>query len=135
MNKPKLPVNPARDTKPQRQRRLDYLFYLVEDGYPVCSATKMAGVSTRCFYKWLNGDADLMAQYEDVQLTLHAKVGELAKLCALKALDDHRYQTSMIFYLKCRANWNDGTGFTTGTQEMPSIQFKKSRKVVKKVTG
>jgi len=134
MDKPKLPLNPAKDTKSQREQRLEYLWYLMSEGSTIDAACKAAGTQRQTYYRWLNTDPALLAKHEDIQQELHQKVAEVAKLCALKAHIDHRYQSSMIFYLKCRAGWNDGTGFTTGTQEMPSITFKKPRVVKDKET-
>lgn len=131
MNKPKLPANPARDTKSQREARLEYIFHLIGEGSTVESATKAAGCSYRSFLNWCNADLSIMSRYEQVQQELHDRVGEVAKICALKALTDHRYQTSMIFYLRSKAGWQDGTGFVAAGQEMPSIQFKQARKVVR----
>lgn len=123
MRKPKLPANPIRDTKAQRRSRLKYIFWLVTEGYPIDHACKKAGVTRSAFYMWVNKNADTMAEYEQTQLVLHEKIGELAKLCALKAFKDPRYQSSLQFYLRCRAGWNDGqTNY--GQQVMPSINFK-----------
>lgn len=118
-----LPRNPAKDTKKQREARLNYIFSLVRLGATVDSAARKCGTTRKSFYSWLNNDPELMAHYEEIKIELHDKVGEVAKLCALKALTDPRYQTSMIFYLKSRAGWNDGSGFVAAAQEMPSIHF------------
>lgn len=134
MDKPKLPLNPVKDTAAQREARLEYVWYLISEGSTVDAACKAAGTQRQTYYRWLNQDPALMARHEAVQHDLHQKVAEVAKLCALKAIDDHRYQTSMIFYLKSKAGWNDGTGFTPGQQEMPSISFKKPRQVKTKET-
>jgi len=134
MNKPKLPITPLRDTKAQRQKRLDYIFFLIGQGNTVDSSCRAAGTTRKSLYAWTNSDPEIMARYEEVQIELHEEVKECAKLCALKAIDDHRYQASMMFYLKCRDGWNDGSGFTTGAQEMPSIQFTKPKKSRNKVT-
>lgn len=73
----------------------------------------------------MNKDPELMARYESVEADRHDQVAEVAKLCALKAADDPKYQTSMIFYLKAKAGWNDGSGFTNPNQGMPSVTFNK----------
>ena len=130
MNKPELPINPSRDTAKQRDARLAYIWYLIGQGNTIDSSVKKAGVSRKGYYSWLNSDASLMARHEEIQIELNTMVAEVAKLCALKALTDPRYQTSLIFFLKCRAGWNDGTGFTTGAQEMPSIKFTKPKPAV-----
>lgn len=123
MKKPTLPKNAITDSEIQRQKRLDYLFHLIEDGSTVDSSCMAAGIARKTFYHWINKDPELMARYEEAQLVLNEKVAEVAKLCALKALSDHRYQSSMFFFLKCRAGWNDGSGFVTGAQDMPSVAF------------
>jgi hypothetical protein len=135
--KPKgLPIHPAKDTKKQREKRIDYLFYLIENYVTTRHACAAAGIAGKTFYTWLNNDPEMMSRYEEIKIQLHADVAELTRLCAIKAIDDPRYQTSAIFYLKSQAGWNDGTGFTTGAQEMPTVNFikppaTKTQKVIK----
>lgn len=117
-----LPDNAQKDTREQRGIRLHLIFAAMTQGIRIYDSCKLHGVTYRSFHRWINKDPELMAMYEQAKKELHEQVGEMAKLCALKALDDPRYQTSMIFYLKSKAGWNDGTGFTLGTV-MPSITY------------
>ncbi|MCZ7608482.1 MAG: hypothetical protein M5U25_21055 [Planctomycetota bacterium] len=122
----KLPLHPAKDTKAQREYRLNIILDLVAEGVTVTSACKKAGVSKKTFYAWMNTDPELLSRYEAALIDRHNDVAEVIQLCALKALSDPRYQTSAIFYAKCKMGWQDGSGFTSGAQDMPSINFKKS---------
>lgn len=118
---PALPKVVKTDTDAQRQTRLDYLISLIEMGIPVAKASEYAGVTYRTFKKWVNASPALMAQYQDAQLVIEEKIKEVACLCALQAIDDPRYQTSMIFWLKTRAGWTET--IPGGAQVMPSITF------------
>jgi len=118
---PPLPKAVRTDSPEQRQVRVDYILSLVEMGVPVCKAAEEGGVSYRTFKRWLNNSPDVLSQYEDAKLVIADKIKEVAGLCALRALDDPRYQTSLIFWLKCRDGWTET--MAGGAQTMPSITF------------
>ncbi|KKK93643.1 hypothetical protein LCGC14_2690830 [marine sediment metagenome] len=123
MERPRLPKNPATDKPAQRVRRLDYIFWLISEGYTVSASCKWAGITRKSFYHWINHDPELLARYEEAQIELHEEISEIGKLAALKALTDPRYQSSLQFYLRSKCGWNDGTGIVMGQGEMPSINF------------
>lgn len=109
------------DTPAERIVRLDYIMTLIEMGIPVSRAASEGGVTYRTFKKWVNQDPAVMAQYQEAQLVIEEKIKEVAGLCALRAMEDPRYQTSMIFWLKTRCGWTET--IPGGSQVMPSITF------------
>ena len=119
-----LPVTVMKDTKAQRQARIEFILEYMRAGHTAKSSCARCGVSHRSFTNWVNKDPALLAEYEQVKTELHEQVGEALKLAALKVIDDPRYTTAAIFYLKAQAGWSDGSNMNPN-QAMPSIIFEK----------
>lgn len=70
-------------------------------------ACEAAGVGRRTFYHWISDDDAFRRAVEQAEREVIGTVESTALVCALKAEDDPRYQTALIFWLKANAGWKE----------------------------
>ena len=90
-----------------RARKRAVILQSLEQGSSRTDASKAAGICRRTLYNWMEADAAFREAVDDAELAAVETVEDVAFRCATKAEDDPRYQTSMLFWLKCRARWTE----------------------------
>ena len=71
-----------------------------ESGAKVTEAAHGAGVVPSTIWRWRQSDPEFASAWEEATCQAREVFEEVLELCANKALDDPRYQTSLIFLLK-----------------------------------
>lgn len=79
----------------------------ITKGVSRAAACEAASVGRRTFYNWMDADAAFRADVERAERENVGTVESVGLACALKAEVDPRYQTALIFWLKCNAGWKE----------------------------
>jgi hypothetical protein len=92
----------------ERKRAKETILLSLETMNSRTHASLVAGITMTTFNKWCKDDPDFLKAVEKAESKPIESAVKTLLLCATKAAKDPRYQTSLIFLLKCKGGFDDG---------------------------
>ena len=94
-------------TDEERKAKKEAIIESIFDGCSKALAARGAGVPRRTLYNWLQEDDEFRLSVNAARMAAVNTMEEVAFVCGLKAEENPRYQTSMVFWLKAQAGWKE----------------------------